>query len=192
MEDQSLMWQTLARRKLLHTPIYDVFAQTERSAAGQSGEYLAIEAPDWIMTVPVYRDKFVMVRQWRHGEGRLTVEFPGGVADPGEAPDAAARRELLEETGFRAGKMTHLGTCSPNPALFCNHVHVYLAEELVPTGEQHLDDDELLAFSLMPIDEVIASFGDERFTHALMGAALAFYLRRERAARQGAADGSQA
>lgn len=177
--DNELIWRTLATRKLLHTPVYDVLAQKERAANGVEGEYVAIEAPDWVMTVPVYQGCFVMVRQWRHSEDRLTLEFPGGVQDGAEDPAETARRELLEETGFRVGKLTHLGTCSPNPALFKNHFHCYLAEELTPTGEQRLDADELLRYELVPTQEVLRRFGDSELTHALMGTALAFYLRRQ-------------
>lgn len=176
--DDELRWQTLSTRPLLHTPVYDVLAQQERSANGVEGEYVAIQAPDWVMTLPVYQGCFVMVRQWRHGEDRLTLEFPGGVQDAGEDPAVTSRRELMEETGFRVGRLTHLGTCSPNPALFKNRFHCYLAEELTPTGTQSLDEDELLRYSLVPIDEVIAGFGRGEMTHALMGTALAFYLRR--------------
>ena len=178
MNDQDLKWKTIERKPLLHTPVYDVIEQREEAPGGLRGSYVAIEAPDWVMTVPVYQGKFVLVRQWRHSADRLTLEFPGGVADRGEDPAITARRELLEETGFRAGKLTELGACSPNPALFKNTFHCYLAEDLTPTGEQYLDEDELLRYELRPIEEVIASFGSPEFCHALMGTALAFYLRK--------------
>lgn len=177
MDDKDLIWNVQSSRRLLHTPVFDVTAQRERSAAGMEGEYVAIQAPDWVMTIPVYRDCFVMVRQWRHAARQLSTEFPGGVNDPGEPPAATAARELKEETGFSAGKLTCLGVCSPNPALFCNRFYVYLAEELIPTGTQNLDEDELLSYELIPISQVIAAFGSEEYPHALMGTALAFYLR---------------
>ncbi|MBQ7599454.1 MAG: NUDIX hydrolase [Clostridia bacterium] len=177
MEDSSLKWDTLKKEKALHTPVFDVFMQHERSADGTEGDYVAMTAPEWVVIVPVYRDQFVMVRQWRHGEDRITVEFPGGVGEKGEDPAVSAERELLEETGFMAGRITELGVCSPNPALFKNHFHVFLAEDLVPTGEQHLDDDEFLNCMLMPREHVISSFGSGEFTHAFTGTALAFYMR---------------
>ena len=129
------------------------------------------------MVIPVLGDRFVLVRQWRHAAQRITVEFPGGVRDGGEDPAETAARELLEETGFRAGKLTKLGACSPNPALFSNTFHCYLAQELTATGEQHLDEDEVLAYETRPISEVLNAFGGPEFSHALMGTALAFYLR---------------
>lgn len=177
MNDDKLKWTTGEREKLLSTPVFDVYEQEETSATGLKGNYIAVDAPDWVMTIPVYEDKFVLVRQWRHAAEKLSVEFPGGIADKNEDPAEAAARELLEETGFRAKKITRLGVVSPNPALFSNRFHIYLAEELVPTGETALDDDEFLSCELRPIDEVIASFGEDMYSHALMGTALALYLR---------------
>ena len=178
MNEKRLEWKVLQTEEVLHTPVLDVMNQHEVSEAGPSGDYVAIRCPDWVMVIPVLGDRFVLVRQWRHAAQRITVEFPGGVRDGGEDPAETAARELLEETGFRAGKLTKLGACSPNPALFSNTFHCYLAEDLTPTGMQPRDADELLHCRLVPIDEVIAAFGSERMSHALMGAALFFYLRR--------------
>ncbi len=177
MTDKQLKWTTIATRRLLHTPVFDVIAQTEESGTGITGEYVAVEAPDWVVVIPVYGDSFVMVRQWRHAEENMTWEFPGGVMNEGEDPAETAARELFEETGFKAGKITKLGRCSSNPALFKNHFTVFLAEDLEPTGEQHLDDDELVNYTLMPREKVIDSFGSREFSHAFMGTALAFYFR---------------
>ena len=178
ISDESLKWTVEETRLLLHTPVFDVLEQEERAAAGPAGVYVAMTAPDWVMVIPVLGEDFVMVRQWRHAAQRPTVEFPGGVRDGDEDPAETAARELLEETGFRAGKLTRLGSVSPNPALFSNTFHCYLAEDLVPTGVQHLDADEVLTYERRPIREVLASFGSPEFSHALMGTALAFYLQK--------------
>ncbi len=177
MKDKDLIWRTEETERLLHTPVFDVWRQREVSGTGLQGDYVAVDAPDWVVVAAVYQGNFVLVRQWRHGAARLTVEFPAGVAEPGETPEQTAARELLEETGFRAGKVTLLGSCSANPALFRNRIHCVLAEDLTPTGEQHLDADELLKYSLAPVAEVVAGFGSGECVHAYMGTALAFYLR---------------
>ena len=91
-------------------------------------------------------------------------------------PEQTAARELWEETGFRAGRLTQLGVVNPNPALFRNRFYVYLAEELEPTGTQKLDPDELLNWELRPIEEVLSAYGSPEFSHALMGTALALWL----------------
>lgn len=174
---EHLKWKTVETKKLLHTPVFDVVSQHEVFSNGLEGDYIGIEAPDWVVILAEHDGKFVLVRQWRHGEDRITLEFPGGVSDPGEDLMTTALRELEEETGYRAGKITCLGTMSSNPALFKNHFSVFLAEDLVQTGKQHLDHDEFLRFEELPITEVIARMGDHEFTHAYMGTALAFYLR---------------
>ncbi len=177
MSYDDLVWKVTDRRHLLSTPVFNVKEQSEISVTGIKGDYISIDAPDWVMVIPEYKGRFILVRQWRHSASRLSVEFPGGVADEGEDPAETASRELREETGFSVGRLTHLGTVSPNPALFSNRFHVYLAEDLVPTGEQSLDEDELLSCFSLPIDEVIRSFGSDKYPHALMGTALMFYLR---------------
>ena len=179
MNDNDLKWEILSARRLLHTPVFDVIGQAERSTGGLEGEYTAIEAPDWVMVIPEYKGSFVTVKQWRHSSGSLSIEFPGGVVDDGEEPAETAKRELYEETGFKANSLTLLGSVSPNPALFKNRFHIYLAEDLTPTGTQSLDDDELLTCGLIPIDEVIASYGGGMYGHALMGTALMLYIRKK-------------
>ena len=176
MNDDSLRWRVLETRPLLHTPVFDVLAQKEAADVGPAGTYIAMKAPDWVMVIPVLGEDFLLVRQWRHAAGCITTEFPGGVRDGDEDPAETAARELLEETGFRAGSLIPLGSCSPNPALFSNTFHCYLAKELRPTGTQHLDADELLRYERRPIREVLANFGRGEYSHALMGTALAFWL----------------
>ena len=177
MDDNSLKWEIKSKKQLLHTPVFDVYEQAERSATGIEGDYVAIDAPDWVMVIPEYKGCFITVKQWRHSSESLSIEFPGGVADSGEETATTAARELYEETGFKANNLVYLGSVSPNPALFKNRFHMYLADDLTPTGEQALDDDELLTYELIPVDEVIRSYGSEMYSHALMGTALAMYLR---------------
>ena len=176
-KDDALKWETLDDEQILHTPVFDVRKQHKRAADGLEGDYVEIRAPEWIVIVAVHDGKFVLVRQWRHGLSKITLEFPAGVADPGEDPAQTALRELEEETGFRAGKVTCLGRVSSNPALFSNYVNVYLAEELTQTGRQHLDADERIRYEELPIEDVIDRYGDEELTHAYMGTALALYIR---------------
>lgn len=173
----NLEWKIEQREKILHTPVFDIYSQKEVSPEGFSGNYVSIAAPDWVVIVAVHNDNFILVNQFRHGEERVTVEFPGGVCDSNENPEETARRELLEETGFSAGRMTFLGKVSSNPALFKNHFSVYLAEELVQTGEQHLDSDEVLNYLELPRKEVLERMGSYEFSHAYTGTAIAFYLR---------------
>lgn len=176
-DDEKLKWTQGKSKKLLDTCVFEVTSVDSCSAQGVRGDYIIMNARDWVIVIPRHDDNFLMVKQWRHGEKALSIEFPGGVIDRGEAPEAAARRELEEETGFKAGKLTKLGSVNPNPALFSNHLHVFLAEDLISTGQQHLDEDEFINYFEMPINEVLQGMGTEQFPHALMGTALAMYLK---------------
>lgn len=172
-----LKWKAVGEEKILHTVMYDVYSVDEISARGDRGYYVAIDAPEWVVIIAEHDGNFVLVRQWRHGEGRVNLEFPGGVAEPGEEPAHAAKRELLEETGFKAGKLACLGSISPNPALFKNHFHVFLAEDLTQTGSLNLDHDEILNSLELPKEDVFRRFGDDELTNAFMGTALTFYMK---------------
>ncbi len=176
-DDEKLKWTQGKSKKLLDTCVFEVTSVDSCSAQGVRGDYIIMNARDWVIVIPRHDDNFLMVKQWRHGEKALSIEFPGGVIDRGEAAETAARRELEEETGFKAGKLTKLGSVNPNPALFSNHLHVFLAEDLISTGQQHLDEDEFINYFEMPINEVLQGMGTEQFPHALMGTALAMYLK---------------
>jgi 8-oxo-dGTP pyrophosphatase MutT (NUDIX family) len=142
--------------------------------------FAVINAADWAIVVPVLETsegkKFVMVRQWRHGSQALSLEFPGGVFEPGENPEEAAARELREETGYHPGAIKKIGEFSPNPAIMSNKVHFFLAEDLINTGKQELDADEFVEVELASVETVIKGMGKPPYIHALMGSALALYL----------------
>ena len=84
--------------------------------------------------------------------------------------------ELLEETGCTAGKLTKLGQVNPNPALFSNRVHIFLAQDLQCTQGQSLDHDEFVNVIRVPVEQIKKDMGTEQFPHALMSTAMMFYL----------------
>lgn len=176
--DESLKWQQGQIKSLLNTCVFEVTSQHNTSSTNVEGDYIILNARDWVIVIAKKDENFLMVKQWRHGERKLSIEFPGGVIDKGEEPEAAAKRELEEETGYKAGKLTKLGSLNPNPALFSNHIHIFLAEDLVATGEQHLDNDEFVNYLEIPIKEVVENMGTEFFHHSLMGTALCLYLKK--------------
>lgn len=179
MEDSDLAWKEIASEELLDTSVFKVTKARSVSPQGTEGDYIVIKARDWATVIPVLGDNFLMVKQWRHGQKGLSIEFPGGVIESGETPEEGARRELMEETGFSAGKLIHLGTMNPNPALFANRFHVFVAEDLRDDGTQRLDHDEFLNYLTIPKAEVFAKMGSAEYPHALMVAALELYRQRE-------------
>lgn len=174
--DNDLIWSKIGKKELLKTCVLTVNEVESRSPHGGTGKYIVMDAPDWVIVIPVSGDNFLMVKQWRHGENALSIEFPGGVIDEGETPEQGARRELLEETGCVAGKLTYLGAANPNPALMSNHVHFFLAENLTKKSEQKLDSDEYVHYMEIPQQEVLGGLGTSTYPHAIMLSAAAIYL----------------
>lgn len=176
--DEELMWTRKSRVELYKTPVFTVTSRHNVSFSGIEGDYIVNECRDWIIVIAEKDDNFLMVKQYRHGEEKLSIEFPGGVIDAGENPEQAAARELLEETGATASSLVHLGSMNPNPALFANHFHVYLATGLTFSGKQELDNDELLDYLELPKKEVLKKMGSAEYPHALMCSAAALYMAR--------------
>ncbi len=124
-DDDYLKWKEISRNKLLDCRIFDVFNVKRESEKGIRGDFCLLNAPDWVTIVPLLKnpsgeDSFLMVKQFRHGSGEITLEFPAGLVENGENPSDAAARELLEETGYKAGTLIEAGKVNPNPAFMNN------------------------------------------------------------------------
>ncbi|MBQ0052037.1 MAG: NUDIX hydrolase [Treponema sp.] len=176
MKDEDLIWQKKGKKELLKTRVLTVTEIESVSPENETGNFIVMDAPDWVMVIPEIDGDFLMVKQWRHGENNLSIEFPGGVMDAGESPEDAARRELLEETGYKSNELIYLGKANPNPAIMSNHVHFFAAKNLVATGKQELDDEEFVDYMRIPKEEVCRNFGNPEYSHALMMAALLKYM----------------
>ena len=181
MDEKQLVWTEEGRKQIVDCNIFSVWESYCKPPQAQqrvkeTEVFKIIEARDWAIIIPVINKKeFVMVWQWRHGSQCLSLEFPGGVLEPGEDPKEAALRELYEETGYRPEKIEKLGEFSPNPAIMSNRVHFFLAEDLNSGGKQDLDENEFVEVAFVDIDEVTQGMGKSPYVHALMGTALALY-----------------
>jgi 8-oxo-dGTP pyrophosphatase MutT (NUDIX family) len=179
MEYEHLIWREESRRNVFTCPVFAIRESTCRSPEDELKPFTVMDAPDWAIVIPLIETAggkaFVMVRQWRHGTRELSLEFPGGVFEPGENGLKAAARELREETAYNPGKIEKLGEMGPNPAIMSNRVHFFLAEDLSPLENQNLDEDEYVDVEIVPQAEVFRNMGRPPYVHALMASALALY-----------------
>ena len=167
-------WERLAREQLRDCRVFRLDRVIARSpTSGAEHDFFCIESAEWVNVVPItLHDEIVMVRQFRHGSQSLTLEIPGGLVDPGEAPAEAAARELLEETGYRAGSVLPVGAVNPNPALFGNRVHTFVAPGVEKVGEIRNDAMEETVVELVPVAQIPSLVRAGRIDHALVLAGL--------------------
>ena len=130
--------------------------------------YYVLEPPDWVQIVAFDRqDRILLNRQYRHGAGVISTEFPCGKIEAGEAPADAARRELLEETGCAAEVLVPLPALSPNPTHYSNRVHAFIALNTQPVQQPKLDPTEEIEFGFATISDVLALIERGTFLQAL-------------------------
>lgn len=165
----ALKWNHVESERLVQTPIFDLLRKRAR-AQDRERDFFVLEAPAWVNIIPLTRsNEVVMVRQYRHGIDDFTLEIPGGMVDPEDAdPMAAARRELLEETGYESGQTFALGRVHPNPAIQGNFCYSYLALECRAVGVPTSDGVESTAVELHPLSNIPTLIASGRITHALV------------------------
>ena len=129
---------------------------------------IVLESRDWVNVVALTpAGKIVVVRQYRFGVGKTTVEIPAGLVEPGETPEQAARRELEEETGCTAAEWKSLGSVEANPAFLNNHCHLWLALNAVKTHATHLDEHEDIDVGELSLAEIRREIEAGRMRNAL-------------------------
>ena len=169
LKTDALMWKKLESVAGPEIPLFGVRLDKMRHPTSLAEfERVVLEAPDWVNVVAVTTDgKIVMVEQYRFGVGDLTIEPVGGIIDAGEDSLEAAKRELLEETGFGSGNWRYLGPVQANPAILNNLCHHWLVEDVTLVQAPTPDDGEAIGVRLMTLDEVKQAIADGRCLHSL-------------------------
>jgi ADP-ribose pyrophosphatase len=156
------------------------FDHVQNPRNGMRMEAVVIESEDWVNVVALTPGKkIVLVEQYRFGTGKVSLEVPAGVVDPGESPFETARRELLEETGYRSDHWKPVGRVESNPAFMNNECHFWLATDATRTGRQSLDEGEDIAVVELTVDELQSAIerGEMRNSLSLLALARVFDMR---------------
>lgn len=172
-------WRELSRETVADARIFTVErSMAESPVDGTPREFHRIRSQDWAQLLPITCDnEAVLVRQYRHGSQRVTLEMPGGLVDPGEDPAAAALRECLEETGYRARVARPLGAVNPNPALFAHRLNSFYATDVEPERAIQNTGSEVTEVVLVPVADLEGLLLAGEIDHALCAGALWRYLR---------------
>jgi ADP-ribose pyrophosphatase len=127
-----------------------------------------LETADWVNVVAITAEKKILtVSQYRFGIEKTTVEIPAGLIEKGETSEHAAKRELLEETGYTTDHWEYLGEVEANPAFLDNHCHLWLALDVTKTHQTHMDETEEITLDELSLDEVQNEISAGRMRNSL-------------------------
>lgn len=175
---ESLKWQKLNSKYLIQEKWATLRVDTCRMPDGTLiDDYYVLEYPDWVNALALTENnKVILIKQYRHAAEEVILEIPGGCIDPGETPEEAVKRELLEETGYEFDSIEPLGSLYANPSTAGNKTFSFLALGGKKIQEQYLDGREEIIVELVSIDELKQLLLDNQFGQALHASAVFYGL----------------
>lgn len=152
----ALEWELLSSEELIETPYFRLRSDRMRLPDGAVKDaYYVLERQDAAIIFAVTAaGEAVLVRQYRPPLRREELGPPAGLVEAGEDPEAAARRELMEETGYGGGEWEPLGAVASSPGLKDNWAYLYLARGVEPVGDQDPDEFERIVVETAPVEEM--------------------------------------
>ncbi|MFC5467849.1 NUDIX domain-containing protein [Cohnella suwonensis] len=144
--------ETIRTESVFEGRMISLQVDTVRLPNGETATREIVRHPGAVAVVAIVDGKMLVVEQFRKPLDKAQVEIPAGKLDAGEEPEAAARRELEEETGYRARSIRHLSSFSTSPGFAEEIVHLYYTDDL-EQGEVHLDDEEFLTCEAISLEQ---------------------------------------
>ena len=172
-------WTVVESEYLFRRPWLTARRDHVRLPSGvENPEYYVLEYPNWVNIIARTREgRYILIRQYRHALGETNYELVAGVIDPTDPnPEAAARRELLEETGYAGGQWQLFITLSPNASAMTNTSFTFLATDVEYTGKRHLEATEDITVHLLSREELLDLLRRGGIKQALMAAPLWKYF----------------
>ena len=159
-------------KRAFHGRVFDVYSDRISEPGGTphikdvirhngSAVILPVQYPDGRNAEP----QILLERQYRHAAGKYLWEIPAGRLEPGESPLIAAKRELAEETGYRARRWSKLVRYYASPGFLAERMEIFLAEDLT-LGATNPDDDEIITFRFFPLSKVLSMIASNRLEDA--------------------------
>ena len=171
-------WKVLSSKYLFKRPWLTARKDVVELPDGRvNPEYYVLEYPDWVNVIAITSDcQMILERQYRHGLGKTCYELPCGVIEEGETPLEAAKRELLEETGYAGGQWFEWMTLTGNSSSTNNLTHSFLVTGVEKVAGQSLDETEDIEVSLHSPEFVRDLLVDNQILQSLMAAPLWKYF----------------
>jgi len=145
-------------------PWFDIVA---RSLDACAEPYYVVRPNDYVTVLAATAEgSFLLVRQYRPAVGAETLELPSGHVENGESPEAAARRELAEETGYESGRFELLGTLVPDTGRMGNKLWCFYADGATPVRSPVIREEGVELVQCQP-SELIRQVGEGKIDHAL-------------------------
>ena len=168
MEESRLRpWRTVSSREVYQNKWMHLREDIAEMPDGRTTIYGVVTFGDCVGVVPLLADdRVVLVRQWRYVQGDARWEIPTGGWHTGETLEQAAQRELAEEAGYHAGRLTFLASYYTSKSVCRETAHLYLGEELTPAAVP-LDDTEFLEIASFPFAEAVQMALDGRIMDSM-------------------------
>jgi ADP-ribose pyrophosphatase len=152
--------EILSTNVLHRSRIFAIVEQVLRLASGRTVVRQVVKLPGAVVIMPEAADgRLLLIAQYRFAVGATLLEFPASTLEPGEEPLQCARRELLEETGYRADYWRALGSLYPSPGYCDEQQHLFMATGLVP-DHAAAHDDEVIEVKPLTVREVEQAITD--------------------------------
>jgi len=173
-----MKWEILHSEYLIRNQWLTVRKDYVRQPSGcELEDFYVMEYPDWVNVIAITEDgKFIIEEQYRHGLQRVNFELCAGCIEEGEEPLDAAKRELLEETGFGGDQWKEFMVSAPNPNSMSNICHTFLATGVKQVSEPHREKTEDIRVHLKTREEVKELLEEGKIIEGIMLAPLYKYL----------------
>ena len=171
-------WEVVGSKYLLKEKYLTVRSDHVRMPSSHEiSDFYVIEYPNWINVIAITAEGlFIIEKQYRNGIRAINYEICAGMIDEGETPIEAARRELLEETGYGGGKWVEFCITTPNPSSMNNYNYTFLAVGVTKVAKVRAEESEEIEVELLTLEQVKQLLLDGKITEGIMQAPLWRYI----------------